>query len=475
MSIFKSNGAADPLCIFEELCAIPHGSGNTRKISEYCAEFAKRLGLYCRRDGWNNVVIKKPASAGYEDRTPVIIQGHLDMVCEKTADCEINFERDGLRLKTDGKYLFAEGTTLGGDDGIAVAMALAILADDSVKHPPLTAVFTTDEETGMYGADNIDVSDFGSRVLLNVDSENEGVLTVSCAGGIRCESQMKLVQIPCKDACYEITVDGLKGGHSGVEINKGRLNSNVVAAGLLKTLYEKVGARFVSLFGGLKDNAIPCRSTLVVTCGADAETVERICSEYCDGTRVDSDPDLRITVCGCDADLCCGAEQTNIIAAYLTSLPNGVIKMSEDIEGLVQTSMNIGMVWCEEDTLYTRASVRSSLSSDKQAVVNEFRELSVAFGGDFSAEGDYPAWEYRKDSPLRDCMVRVYERMYGKKPVVEAIHAGLECGLFAGKIEDLDAVSFGPDILDIHTPSERLDIASARRTYEYICEVLKEI
>ena len=475
MSIFKSEKGADPLSIFEELCAIPHGSGNTDKISAYCVDFAKRLGLYVRRDDWNNVVIKKPASAGYEKRDPVIIQGHLDMVCEKTADCDIDFEKDGLKLKTDGKYLFADGTTLGGDDGIAVAMALAILADDSIVHPPITVAFTTDEETGMYGAANIDVSDFGSSVLMNVDSENEGVLTVSCAGGVRCESVLRLDSENCTGNVFEITVDGLKGGHSGVEIDKGRLNSNVVAAGLLKKLAGEAGARLVSISGGLKDNAIPCRSSLVVTCDRSVEEIKKMCGSFRDSVRADSDPDIRIVVDPGEADFCRSYKTTVDVAEFLTEHPNGVIKMSEDIKGLVQTSLNIGMLWCEGDKLYTRASVRSSVSAEKNAVAEQIRTLTEAHGGDFSREGDYPAWEYRKNSPLRDCMIRVYERMYGEKPVVEAIHAGLECGLFAGKIDDLDAVSFGPNILDIHTPSERLDIESTKRTFKYICEVLKEL
>lgn len=454
---------------FEALCAIPHGSGNTKAISDHCLAFAKGLGLECRQDALNNVVIKKPATPGYEDHPPVIIQGHLDMVCEKEPGSDFNFLTDGLKLKLDGDLLFAEGTTLGGDDGIAVAMAMAVLEAEDLAHPPIEAVFTVDEETGMDGAEGLDVSDLKGNIFLNIDSEEEGILTVSCAGGAKAVCALPLEREPNTRPCYKLTVTGLIGGHSGAEIHKGRLNANRVMAEFLKSL--AVDYRIVSIAGGLKDNAIPRQTECVIATEGAVSGAEFVAAH-----SIETDPDLQILVEAVPkATECYTADCSARIPDFLLALPNGIQAMSQEIEGLVQTSLNLGILTDEGQTLSATFAVRSSVEQEKTDLLAELKRVTESFGGRYSAFGHYPAWEYRKDSRLRETMAAVYQKTYGKAPRIEAIHAGLECGLFAGKIPDLDAVSFGPDLFDIHTTRERMSISSVARTYQYLCAVLKEL
>lgn len=455
---------------FEKLSAIPHGSGNTDKISDYCMEVAAALGLSAEKDKWNNVIIRKAASKGYEDHPTVILQGHLDMVCEKDADCTIDFTKDGLDLALDGDFLYAKGTTLGGDDGIAIAMVLAILEDKTLVHPPIEALFTTDEETGMYGAEGLDASALRGKLLLNIDSEEEGILTVSCAGGARAAIELPLTRGNVHMPCYKVTLGGLIGGHSGVEIGTGRQNANVMLGKFLATL--PFAYRILDIGGGMKDNAIPRESVAAVACEGDLRAAAE---DFVKANRTEADPDLAITVEPTGAQSGFDAESSQRIAAFLATVPNGVQKMSTDIAGLVQTSLNLGILKIEEDRLVSTFAVRSSVGSEKAELLDELCSVAESYGGSFSSHGHYPAWEYRKDSPLRDTMVHVYKRMYGTAPQVVAIHAGLECGLFAGKIDGLDAVSFGPNLYDIHTSRERLSISSTERTYTYLCEILKEL
>ncbi len=456
---------------FEDLCAIPHGSGNTGRISDYCVDFAKAHNLEWYKDEFNNVIIKKKASPGYQDHPAVIIQGHLDMVCEKDETSDIDFMTDGLKLGIDGDAIFAKGTTLGGDDGIAVAMALAILEDNDLPHPPIEAVFTTDEETGMDGAVGLDTSILSGKMLLNIDSENEGVLTVSCAGGARAEIDIPLKKININGSCFKITVDGLIGGHSGVEIDKGRLNSNIVMGKFLSSL--DFDYSIVSINGGLKDNAIP-RSTecVIITDGNLISAAEKFVLQ----NSVQTDPDLAVTINNCESsNYSFDCESSKKIAEFLSNVPNGIISMSKDIDGLVQTSLNLGILTSTDTSLHASFAVRSSVNQEKTDLIDKLYEFAKAYNGSCESYGHYPAWEYKKDSPLRDTMVSVYQMMYGKKPVVEAIHAGLECGLFSDKIDGLDAVSFGPDMADIHTSRERLFISSTARTFEYLTNILKEL
>lgn len=455
---------------FEQLCAIPHGSGNTKAISDYCVKVATELGLEWKQDELNNVVIYKKGSLGRENEPPVILQGHLDMVCEKEAESDFDFERDGLRLMVEGDLLSAEGTTLGGDDGIAVAMALAILEDASLSHPPLECLFTVDEETGMYGAAGIRPEWLRGRRLLNIDSEEEGVLTVGCAGGLRADIDLEMIPTAVTAPCWRVVIEGLRGGHSGVEIHKGRHNANHLMGQLL---YRIKDCMLIDIVGGEKDNVICPRCEAVISTSTDLRAE---CDAFVKEKYMDADPDLRITVSPV-SDQVVGYDSISTAAALtmLYELPCGVQKMSEDVEGLVQTSLNFGVIRLREDVLHVSFSLRSSVAAEKEALLGRLHSIVTKHGAAISTRGDYPAWEYRKDSPLRERMVAVYERLYGAAPEVVIIHAGLECGLLGEKLTGLDAVSIGPQLWDIHSPRERLSIASTERTYHYVLEILKEI
>ena len=453
---------------FEQICGIPHGSGDTARISDYCVAFAKSHDLWYRQDSLGNVLIKKPATPGYEDHPPVILQGHLDMVCEKAADCSIDFANDPLAVDVDGDWVFAHGTTLGGDDGVAVAMALAVLEADDLCHPPLEVLFTIDEETGMDGAVGLDASDMAGRILINVDSEEEGVLTVSCAGGAKAQITLPLAYEANDQPAYRVAVTGLQGGHSGVEIDKGRLNANVTMGRFLETL----DGRLASVTGGQKDNAIPVLCEAVVVCDTDPTAAA---AAFAEANRVPTDSNLTLTVASVTADRVLTAESTARVVAFLTTVPNGIQAMSADIEGLVQTSLNLGILTTDETALHATFAVRSSKNGEKTALLTDLAAVAQRLGGTCTSHGHYPAWEYRPESRLRDVMCRVWERQTGAAPTVLAIHAGLECGLFCEKLPGLDAVSIGPDMRDIHTCRERLSVSSTARVYRYLCGVLKEL
>lgn len=471
MAILEGLRPQEALHYFEALCAIPHGSRDTKRISDYCVRFAQTHGLRYVQDEHNNVVIYKPASKGYEDHPTVILQGHLDMVCEKDADCDIDFTKDGLRLRHDGRYIFAEGTTLGGDDGIAVAYALAILASDTLKHPPIEAVFTVDEEIGMLGADAMDMSVLQGRVLLNCDSEDEGILTVSCAGGATSCLTRPVTRENAPGQVWRMAVRGLTGGHSGVEINKGRANANKVLAAIL----AKLPVRLISIDGGSKDNAIPRASEALVLIDAP-EAAFAAAAEEVKKTLPATETAAQFVCEKAESAMpAMTLEASDAVLGLLNALPNGVQAMSADIEGLVQTSLNLGILTTGEDEVRMTFSVRSSVNAEKAALIETLRDTGRRYGADYSQSGEYPAWEYQKESRLRDTMVDVYRTLYGKAPVVEAIHAGLECGIFSDRLKRLDAVSFGPQMHDIHTSRERLDIGSVARTWDYLVAVLERL
>lgn len=464
---------------FEEICAIPHGSGNTKPISDYLVRFAESHGLRCRQDESNNVVIWKAGTEGYADHAPVILQGHMDMVCEKEPDCSICFETDGLDLTHDGTDIYARGTTLGGDDGIAVAYALALLDSDHIPHPPLEVVITVDEEIGMLGADALDASDLKGRLLLNIDSEDEGIFTVSCAGGATATITLPAKRNPVYGPCVLLQVDGLRGGHSGVEIHKNRGNANQIMGMLLKRVQEKMPLSLVSFAGGAKDNAIPrsCRVN-VVAMNPEVEVIGQIAAELQTEARaMYDDPGLAITAQPVEAmgGLGMSVAETKKAIELLSQLPNGVQAMSQHIAGLVQTSLNLGIAKLENDQITLTFSVRSSVNQEKEALLERLQTLAMEYGGAYSQMGAYPAWEYREDSPLRDTIVAAYRTLYGKEPQVEAIHAGLECGLLSDKLPGLDCVSFGPQMQDIHTSREKLNIASTARTWALLLETLKRL
>lgn len=472
---------------FEEIAAIPHGSKNSKLISDYVVSVAKRHNLKYIQDDSNNVVVYMDACftgtdvSDANDMDTVILQGHLDMVCEKTDDSDFDFSCEGLRLNVEDGFLKAEGTTLGGDDGIAVAYMLALMDSDDIPHPPLELVFTVDEEIGMLGAQAFDMSTLSGKKFLNIDSEEEGHLLVSCAGGATATLHFLILRRGAQGDKYRIVVSGLKGGHSGVEIDKGRANADIVLGKLLQSIFFVDDTmRVITVRGGLKDNAIPVKAEAFIVSKNETEVkteVSRFLEEYRESYK-DADPDLSITIekVNVNSDVYPLDEAANLsfVMAY-GSLPNGVIKMSEDIEGLVQTSLNLGIMDTFSEEITLSFSVRSSVNKEKEALIDELAAIVQSAGGTMTVEGEYPAWEYKEESKLRDVMTAKYEEMFQEKMVVEAIHAGVECGLFVDSIEGLDAVSFGPNIYDIHTPKERLDIASTERTWNFILAVLKDL
>lgn len=491
---------------FEEICSIPHGSSNTKQISDYCVKFAKEHKLRYIQDSYNNVIIFKEGTSGYENSQPVMIQGHLDMVCEKDKDCKIDFLKKGLELQVKDGMVFAKGTTLGGDDGIAVAYSLAILESKEIPHPPLEIVFTVDEEIGMLGAAAIDCSKLKSKTMLNLDSEEEGYLLVSCAGGITstCHIPIEFTVEKSNDIVKEnamgeivtITVTGLSGGHSGVEIDKGRGNANQILGRILYALQEDMKFGLIELNGGLKDNAIPREAyAKLLIADKDIDKVKEIVTLYnkilkSEYSITDSDVSVILKETALESLLAQETDEQEYVyegfkmmsfecaarvITALVMLPNGIQKMSHAIDGLVQTSLNLGILETGENEVTMSFSVRSSVGTEKEELIAKLRCLMVTLGGHLSCSGDYPAWEYKEESKLRDLMEKVYEEQTGQKPVIQALHAGVECGLFAGKIRNLDCVSFGPDIKDIHTPFESMSIESVGRTWNYLKEILKNL
>lgn len=475
---------------FEELCKIPHGSYHTKQISDYCVSVAQRLGFEVRQDQWNNVVIRKPASIGCEQAPVLMLQGHLDMVCEKEAGADHNFETEGLELMIQDGYVMAKDTTLGGDDGIAIAIALAVLEDTSLIHPPLEIVFTTEEEVGMEGALGLDTSDLKASYLLNLDSEDEGVLTVSCAGGSTMKLEVGYKQEIVNGIPYRLSISGLLGGHSGVEIQKGRANSNKLMAQLLADLSKEANYHLISLNGGKKHNAIPRETVAYIVFESEQEirkatsVIGRYCGLYQEAYE-DSDPDIHIDLqpCGVEYKVKNGhlfafaSSDAEKLLQILMLLPDGVQSMSQAIPGLPETSLNLGVLETlpDENKVYIEVSNRSSNSAGLKLLEEQIQYIADVCGFYCKLQSSYPGWSYRKDSRLQKVMADIYQKLFQKEVTIEAIHAGLECGILASKMPELDIVSTGPDILDIHTPQERMSIASVQRTYRYVLAVIEAL
>ena len=479
MNILKDLQPSKVFSYFEKICSIPHTSFHEKALSDYCADFAKEKGFYYEQDDLGNVIIIKDATAGYEEVEPIMVQGHLDMVGDKAPDCPLDLEKDGLTLKIEGDYLTADGTTLGGDNGIAIAYALALLDSEDIPHPRLEAVFTVGEEVGLLGASAIDLSCCQAKRLLNLDSEAEGVLTAGCAGGRRTTSRIPVIRKNTTGLIYDVTLTGLLGGHSGMEIHKGRANANVLMGRFLLYLKNRFSYELVTLTGGVKENVIPNNSQASIVIDPASEKVllqaaadfqNIISTEY-----AAADPDIKV--------LCTAKTEPNVISAIdeaslnkvltaLNTVPNGVQSMSMDLPGLVETSLNVGVMELTETDLVFKTSIRSSVVSAKEYIYDKIAVLTQNLGGTIEYAGDYPAWAYSRDSKLRDLCIDIYEKQYGKKPVVEIIHAGLECGILSSKVEGLDCISFGPDLIDIHTFNERMGISSVQRVWEYVKAIL---
>lgn len=466
---------------FEELANIPHGSHNTKKISDYCVDFANKRGLKVYQDEYNNVVVYKPAFKGYENAPTVIIQGHLDMVCEKESNSEHNFLTDPLDLFVEDGWIGARGTTLGGDDGIAIAYALAILDDETIPAPAIEAVFTVDEEVGLDGAKMLSPDVLSGKYLINIDNEEEGIFIAGCAGGMRSALKLPISYTSASGKLITITITGLLGGHSGIEIGKGRANAHIILGRLLFDLNEEVFYSISSLTGGRLDNAI-ARECSVTVCidEEDEETLKEICCEL--------ETKLRNEYSGTDEGIKINVEpkengsfsvieekQKQIFIFLLMNVPNGIIKMSGHVENLVETSLNLGVLSMDDDYITISFSVRSSIGSSKQVLADKLCYLIEFFGGEYVESGRYPEWEYKTESEFRDKAVALYEEMFNEKAQVCVIHAGLECGLFAEKKPDLDMISIGPDMMNVHTPQERLSVKSVAKIWDYLLRLLKEM
>lgn len=460
------------LRFFEEFSKIPRGSGNTKAIADYLVCFAKERDLEVIRDNADNVVIRKPATTGYENRPGVIIQGHTDIVALKTPDCPIDMESEGLDLYRDGDFLRARGTTLGADDGVAMAYAMAILDSDDIEHPEIEAVFTSDEEVGLLGATALDASVLHGRLLINIDSDEEGIFTAGCAGGGRIDISLPTKTKTHIGKIYTLSIGGLKGGHSGVEIHKNRANAIKIAA---ETLSKLEGVKLGKASAGSADNAIPSDVMIIFTTKSSIYEISEAFNQTKEALpESESDARFNVEMNISSANLLSEEDSANILS-LICDMPNGVTRMSEDIEGLVETSLNMGIMKLDGKTLELTISVRSAVGAEKAKLIAKIKEIAGAHGAIVGVRGEYPTWEYRKESHLRDVMCKVYREMYGKDATVVTIHAGLECGIFSDKVEGLDCVSIGPDNHDIHTPDERLSLSSFNRVYEYIINVLKNV
>ena len=480
MAVLSGLEPKEVFAYFEKLCSVPHGSYNTKRISDLCVSFARELGLKYRQDQAENVVIWKDASPGYESAVPVILQGHIDMVCVKTESCAKDMAREGLDLVTDGEWVWADKTSLGGDNCIAVAMILAILADDALPHPALEAVFTTNEEVGMDGAFALDCSDLKGRKLVNLDSEEEGVFTVSCAGGARLDCFLPGEWKPLGEGtAYLVTLDGLLGGHSGMDIDKGRASANQVMVRALYSALERCpGLRLGGIRGGRFDNVICPRNEAAVLVPAEqAEVFEAFIREF--------DAALKNEYAGCDSgiSLTCrrgahmdgamtGSSTENILRTML-AVPQGVQAMNVDFPGLVQTSLNLGAIGVEADGLHFSISVRSCIASQKAMVAQKVRAIVTSARGTVLERSAYPGWQYARESVLREDVLAAWKAVSGKEGRIEATHGGLECGLFIEKIPGLDAVSLGPELHDVHSVKEKLSVPSTKLVYEMALELLK--
>lgn len=475
----------DVLHYFEEIAAIPHGSGNTKGISDYIVNFAKSHHLRYVQDKLNNCIVYREASAGCGDAPVMILQGHMDMVCEKNADVSIDMEKEPIRLvlDADGDTLRAEGTTLGADDGAAVAMMLAVLADDTLVHPALECVFTVDEETGMYGAEGLDCTKLSGRRLLNLDSEDEGLITAGCAGGAMVE-----VAFPEKEDDRKVRsglrakllIDGLRGGHSGEMIGLGRASANVLLGRILYAVHQKNPFRIAAVNGGTKDNAIPrsAEAELLFPEDTDAAALKRGIEELAEAIRKeyrDTDPDIQIRIqfSGRGKKEVLRRKTAENLMLFLAAFPQGVMEYTSQDHTSPQTSLNMGVLKTDADGVTAVFLLRSSINSQKRALENHLSALAQVSGADVKELSAYPAWEFVPKSQFRDTCVRIYKELTGKKARVLVIHGGVECGLLADRMPGLDAVSIGPNIRDIHTPAEHISIASIARTYDYVKAILK--
>ena len=466
---------------FEEICKIPHGSYNTKQLSDYLVNFAKERGLTSYQDDANNVIIIKEGTPGYENAPAVILQGHIDMVCQKAPDSTHDFLTDGLDLAIDGDLVMAKGTTLGGDNGIAVAYCLALLDSDDIPHPKLEVLLTSDEEVGLLGAVAADLSMLESKMLINLDSEEEGEFLTSCAGGGRANMFLPVNRVEKEGIAYEVSIEDLTGGHSGIEITKERGNANKLMGRLLMEARKEAEFYLAEMEGGQADNAIPrsC-SAVVLVDEADQVAFENVVAKmgaiFKNEQKV-SDPDLNVTFTNLGYQEVEVIDRSSLTQTLMVRnmLPNGIQAWSMELEDLVETSLNLGVMKLDRDELRLSSSVRSSVGSKKAYLFDQLKLLIEYAGGTMKIHGEYPAWEYKAESHIRNVFADTYREITGKEPEIKAIHAGLECGIFCDKIEGIDCISLGPNMSGVHTTEERLSISSTERTWNLLVEVLKRL
>lgn len=471
---------------FEEISAIPRGSGNEKGISDYLVKFAEERNLEVYQDEALNVIIREPGSHGREDHPAVMLQGHMDMVCEKLSGVEHDFENEGIHLEVKDGILRAKGTTLGADNGAAVALMLAVLDDDSLAHPPLECVFTTEEEVGLNGAKTLDKSMIRARTMINLDSEEEGIATVSCAGGLRIDCTRQVRREQAKGTLVTITIEGLLGGHSGSDIDKERQNANQLMARLVYQLMKQTDGKLVSFSGGNKDNAIPreCQASLIYENGNEdgnhkgrgAAEAEKLARHMADTLAEEITPFEPGFTCRVDVEKDAAASavpapdgEAFIRMIYLA--PNGIQRRNVK-DNFVVTSTNLGVARADEEELRIVFSPRSSVASLQEEMKERLGLLADTFGFGTSYRGEYPGWAYREESEIRQIFQDSYREMTGEELKIEAIHAGLECGLFCDAIPGMDAIAVGPSIYDCHTPDEHLHLDSFERFYQLLADVL---
>lgn len=481
MKVLHHLGCDNVFDYFEQICNIPHGSFHEKALSDYIVAFAKERGFYCRQDERNNVLIKKSGTTGYEASPALILQGHIDMVCDKNADVSHDFLTEGLHIYIDGDYIKAQGTTLGADNGIAAAYMLALLDAKDIPHPPLECVFTVEEEIGMGGATDFDAFDLEGKRFLNMDTEEEGHLMVSCCGGRRMRMYLPVERMAAdmEKKAYVLSIRGLKGGHSGADIHLQRASANVLMGRLLLELREKTDFDLVSVDGGNMDNAICREAAAVVRLSSETEGAAVLAQmqEIFRREYKDRESDILLAMEAVTEEIpqVLTAEVRDNVIALLQLLPYGVQTMDTNMEGLVESSSNIGIVKTNEEHIYIDNAVRGSAESRKEAICKKIAVLGELCGAEVVGVNDYPGWQYNPDSELLEIFKEVWIEKFGKEPKVVAIHAGLECGLFAEKIPGLDLISLGPDMYDVHTPDERLSISSTIRVWEYLKAVLQKL
>lgn len=467
---------------FEAICQIPHGSGNTTAIADYCQHIAEKAGCDVLRDALNNLIITIPASQGCENAPAVILQGHLDMVCTKISESTHDFLRDPLALQVEGDWLFAKDTTLGGDDGIAVAMILALSEDKEIKHGKLYGILTVDEETGMLGANDLDCQPVAdAEYLINIDSECEKEIVAGCAGGMLFSSRFPLRYTKAKGLPVKLTLSGLDSGHSGEMIQRYGYNAILLMGEILSNLDHDLNISILAIHGGNADNVIPGMAEAEILIGPNQKEIlleslsemEKVFKRN-GGTR-DQNLSIQAEFNEVREAMVLGKDSEKILLLLLNVTPNGVQSMGKMIEGQVDTSLNLGIIHTEDKTLALYYLLRSNQLTGIDTLKNRLIRLTEYLGGTFSTSGAYPPWEYQQNSGLRDLFLKESENIFDTKPNVTTLHAGLECGILAKKLPGIDMISIGPDIPDIHTPAERLSIASTARIWQWLCQVLPQI